>query len=319
MFRTILPAHLSLYDWLTSQSPSLFTITVKLPPDVDASSVVVDLRSGDPTVVIASVNSELPFLAGSTTSPLSKLERAVDGRNLILTFTKATPGTWPSFIASPVPDSDLVIDPCSALQSHLLGVPGAFLASAVSANYPPAIVCHARELIRSGDPHRLKEAASLLRIASEYGHGPADYLLGMLAVRRSDYADAIAHFKKGAERGDLSAQNCLGEIYSPFEGGVSGFENPEKAVEIFTDILTKGPDHAFALYNLAHFYRNGAGVPKNVRRAQEMYAAAKKGDPMIPEMEFPEQRGGWGQAAAAMAVITGVGALGWWVIRYRRR
>jgi tetratricopeptide (TPR) repeat protein len=303
----ILPSHVCLYQWTLVQTPSAFVITVELPFEVDASSIVVELQSGDPTIVIGRLASELPFLAGATSAPLSTLDRDVKDRELILTFTKESPGEWQRFITAAIPDSDFVIDPQSAfaISVHALGMAESpdfdeetqqflsqqgllFLTAAVAANFPPALLWHATNLTHAESPEARDRAASVLRIASEYGCPQADCLLGMLAVRRKDFAEAIAHFTKGADAGDLSAQNCLGEIYSPFEDAVSGFEDPRKAFEIFTEILGHNPEHGFALYNLAQLYRNGAGVGKDVERAKELYAAAKRANPQVPDIEFDQ-------------------------------
>jgi tetratricopeptide (TPR) repeat protein len=316
-------------------------ITVELPAKVDASSVAVELRCGDPTIVVGRLDRELPFLAGATSAPLSKFDRQVKDRELILTFTKESPGEWQRFITAPIPDSDFVIDPLSAFQIsvHALGMAESpdfpeetqqmlsqeglvYLTCAVASNFPPALVWHGINLAHTGTPDNLEHAARVFRIASEYGSAQADCLLGMLAVRREDFTDAITHFRKGADAGDLMAQNCLGEIYSPFEGGVSGFEDPQKAFEIFSEILAHNPDHGFALYNLAQMYKNGNPVAKDVKRARELYAAAKKADPQVPDIAFEEVAEGWPKTAVVAVAVAGLAAgataVWWWLRRSRR-
>jgi hypothetical protein len=334
MSSAILPAHACLYQWtIVLQTPRAFKISVDVPPDVDPSSVVVELTPGDPTIVLGRVGRELPFLAGAPTAPRTGVARSVGGRQLSLTFTKAAPGTWPQFIAGPIPESDFVIDPNSALALAARALsdaesadPGAaaqrgarFLMSAVAANFPPALVWHATDLSFSGTPER---AVPVLGIASEYGCPEADGLLGTLALRRGDFAEAIARFRKAADAGDLSAENCLGEIYSPFEGGASGFEDPQKAFEIFTDILQKNPDHGLAQYNLAQLYKNGAGVERDAARARELCARAKAAGVEVPDTDFEEEAPGrWGRVAAAAVAaagaIAGVTAIGMFLTHRR--
>jgi tetratricopeptide (TPR) repeat protein len=278
----------NLYVWTFTQTPTSIHVILDLPDDVDADSLTLEITDSPPYFVCCSIPNELPFLAGITHSHISSVQRQFIDGDFILIFTKSIPDEWPQFIIGPFTDPFL-IDPCSAFQIATRSVTSPhdlqfFLKISVSFNFPPALIFQADLLMRAGS---LTEAEELLvRAADEYGDQKAACLLGMAYVRQRRFKEAEARFSAGANRGDNGCANCLGELYSPVEGEITGLENAEKAVEVFERILEREPGYPFALYNMAKMYLNACGVERNVAKAKLMYVMAKSQEGRIPALSY---------------------------------
>jgi tetratricopeptide (TPR) repeat protein len=341
----IRPSHCCLYQWTSGETEKSVEVTVDLPDDVDVNSLSLEVPDVDDPYIEARFGEELPFLAGATYDQISQCDRTLKGRELVINFVKKIPGMWKRFITGPIPDSEFVIDPQSAFELGVIALGVAevpdleedkamnfsaeglmFLQISLSANFPPALLFHATNLLQAGNENGVKQAKELLNVASAYGFPNADWLLGIIAVKEKDFEKARDYFHNGMEGGDLAAQNCLGELYSPVEGEHTGLENEQMAVEIFEDILQRKPDHSYALYNLAKLYFYGKGVKKSVATAKRLYYSAQKSNPQIPEFDFhdagpdEEQKGGgvWVQAGIAVAAV-GAAVFAWKVFGRRKR
>jgi tetratricopeptide (TPR) repeat protein len=284
MSRVILPAHAPLYLWTLTQTPDSFHVILDLPDDIDADSLILDISDTPPYAISCSVPNELPFLAGTAFGPILSVQRRFSDADFILVFTKAVASEWPQFITGPIADPFL-IDPCSALRlAEGNGGDRTLLEFAVAANFAPALIFQADLLRRAGSNE--ESEALLARAADEYGDLKAACLLGMAFVKERRFAEAEARFREGAERGDNRCANCLGELYSPVEGEMTGLEDEGKAVEVFERILEREPGYPFALYNMAKLYLNACGVKKNVAKAKEMYVIAKGQEERIPALLY---------------------------------
>jgi TPR repeat protein len=122
----------------------------------------------------------------------------------------------------------------------------------------------------------------LERAVKDYGYASDAYELGLIYIRGRKFREAEDFFKARADGGDDMCATCLGELYSPMEGEVTGLEDGAKAVEVFQAIIDRNPRHRFALYGLARLYHTGSGVPVDVARAKELYRRA-----MAPEEQSP--------------------------------
>ncbi len=92
-----------------------------------------------------------------------------------------------------------------------------------------------------------------------------------------DRDKSVAWFKKGAERGNASAQYRLGEIYQiwmhEIYGYGSGMDNDnDKAFEWYQKAAEQG--HVKAQYSLGEMYRHGKGVAADADKAIEWYQKA---------------------------------------------
>lgn len=89
-------------------------------------------------------------------------------------------------------------------------------------------------------------------------------------VRKGDYSKAIYHYQKGADMGNVCAQNNLGDAYVHGKLGLP--VSYEKAFEYFQ--MAAEQNNAQATLCLGIFYENGWGVPKNLEKAFSYYKQA---------------------------------------------
>jgi hypothetical protein len=300
---SIAPSHVSLYLWTVTQTLETLDITFDLPSDVSPHDLVFNVPPNDPRTIFCSLGSEVPFLAGTLFSSASKTEFRISDTTLTLLIFKSEPAEWDQLIVEPMPD--LTIDPCSAFQLALYAFAGTrvhrtdartfaphfrlYIGAALAVNFPPALTFRARQLLQEGNVDSLHEAELLLeRAVVDYGYKNDAYLLGVVYFRSRKFKEAEKLFQAQAVRGDDMCANCLGELYSPIEGEVTGLEDSRKAVEVFQKIIERNSEHPFALYNMAKLYLAGCGVAKNVARAAEMYRKARVLDRRVPVIEFCE-------------------------------
>jgi hypothetical protein len=283
MSAVIPPSHVNLYSWTFAQTRDSIHIILDLPDDVDVDSLSIAITKSPPFIVSCSLPNEVPFLAGTLYDRVLGVQRQFTEGDLILVFWKVSATEWPNFIIGPILDP-FVIDPCSAFRLATVGeVNQRLLNVAIRVNFPPALIFQAQGLLRAGDFAQAE--GILVKAADDYGETKAMCLLGMAYVRAGRFVDAERRFKEGADRGDCECANCLGELYSPVEGEVTGLEDARKAVAIFQGILERDAQYPFALYNLAKMYLNACGVPMNVAKAKEMYVIAKSQE-WIPELSY---------------------------------
>ncbi|OYD52735.1 hypothetical protein CGK74_16495 [Thauera propionica] len=103
----------------------------------------------------------------------------------------------------------------------------------------------------------------------------ADYLQGMNALDRKDYATALRELRAAAEHGDGNAQVSLGLMYYNGRGVPTNYV---EAMRWFKKAALRGD--ADALVILGEMYRNGNGVPESYAEAARWYQkAAEQGHP----------------------------------------
>ncbi len=102
----------------------------------------------------------------------------------------------------------------------------------------------------------------------------ADYLAGVDAYLRGNYATALSEWRPLAEQGNADAQYNLGLMYD------KGYGVPQdygQARQWYEKAAAQGKTNA--QYNLGVLYHNGHGVPKNLVQAHKWFnLSAAKGD-----------------------------------------
>ena len=93
-----------------------------------------------------------------------------------------------------------------------------------------------------------------------------DLQKGIAAYNRGDYAAALKELRPLAERGDVAAQNILGEMYAEGEGVAQDYA---EAVKWYRKAAEQG--NSYAQRTLALSYRKGRGVRKDPAKAIEWY------------------------------------------------
>ena len=102
----------------------------------------------------------------------------------------------------------------------------------------------------------------------------ADYLAGVDAYLRGNYATALSELRPLAEQGYAGAQYNLGLMY---DKGYGVPQDYEQARQWYEKAAAQG--YAKAQYNLGVLYHNGNGVPKNLVQAHKWFnLSAAKGD-----------------------------------------
>jgi TPR repeat protein len=101
------------------------------------------------------------------------------------------------------------------------------------------------------------------------------YRLGLEALARHEYDQAIKHLAPLAQANDTRALYALGRLYATASGAT---RNEPEALRLYTRAAER--DHAEAQYALGTFYADGRGVAANPLKAAEWYEkAATRGMP----------------------------------------
>ncbi|HJX09817.1 MAG TPA: tetratricopeptide repeat protein [Candidatus Binatia bacterium] len=101
------------------------------------------------------------------------------------------------------------------------------------------------------------------------------YRLGVEALARHEYAQAIKHLEPLAQANDTRALFALGRLYATASGAL---RNESEALKLYTRAAERG--HAEAQYALGTFYADGRGVAANPLQAAQWYEqAATRGIP----------------------------------------
>ena len=102
----------------------------------------------------------------------------------------------------------------------------------------------------------------------------ADYLAGVDAYLRGNYATALSELRPLAEQGNADAQYNLGLMYDKGHGVPQDYG---QARQWYEKAAAQG--NAMAQYNLGVLYRNGQGVPQDLVQAHKWFnLSAAKGD-----------------------------------------
>jgi TPR repeat protein len=101
------------------------------------------------------------------------------------------------------------------------------------------------------------------------------YRLGVEALARHHYAEAVKHLAPLAQANDTRALVALGRLYATASGAL---RNESEALQLYTRAAERG--HAEAQYALGAFYADGRGVAANPLQAAQWYEqAATRGLP----------------------------------------
>ena len=96
-----------------------------------------------------------------------------------------------------------------------------------------------------------------------------DYLIGLEAAKKGDFATALREWEPLAEQGDPNAQYNLGVMYY-YGHGVS--QDYKTAIKFYSLAAYQG--HANAQNSLGNMYSRGEGVPQNYKTAIKWYTLA---------------------------------------------
>jgi TPR repeat protein len=106
--------------------------------------------------------------------------------------------------------------------------------------------------------------------AADQGYAPAEYELGEIYMYVYNFIDTkkgLEFYQKAADKEYAPAQAGLGVVYDHGANGIS--KNHNKAMEWYQKAADNG--NIFALSLLADIYYEGKNVPKNYKRAYELY------------------------------------------------
>lgn len=113
----------------------------------------------------------------------------------------------------------------------------------------------------------IEKAAEWFKKAAEAGSVDSMFQLGMYYLNvLIDFDKAKMWLIKAAEQGHAEATNCLGVYYADTE------QNFKEAVKCYKKAIELGMPNAYR--NLALCYRDGTGVKKDEKKAQELLAKA---------------------------------------------
>lgn len=95
------------------------------------------------------------------------------------------------------------------------------------------------------------------------------YQLGIEALERCEYDQALRHLAPLAEKNDTRALFVLGKLYA---GATGAMRDEAKAIGLYARAAERG--HALAQYALGTLYADGRGVERNLDKAIEYYGQA---------------------------------------------
>jgi uncharacterized protein len=99
--------------------------------------------------------------------------------------------------------------------------------------------------------------------------GPTQSEQAEAAYIRGDYAAALRLWRSLADKGDASAQYCVGRLY---EDGVGVPQNYAEAAKWYWAAAAQ--NYTLAEVKLARMYLDGRGVPKSEAKAVRLYCRA---------------------------------------------
>jgi hypothetical protein len=208
-----------------------------------------------------------------------------DRESISVTLSKTRPDSWPTVISDLDPTTHTA-DPksCFDLSLALREFPDQIrrsemlLAKAITACYTPALIYGFEST-----PDRAPVVLNLIRIATDvYGDPIAMLALGKhLALNDSTRDEAFQMFGRAVDGGLILGLSCIGQLISPLSQIPWHHKDAVKAVELFEAVLLKVED-PIALLELSKLLLQGVGVPKNVERARELHARARREQPELP-------------------------------------
>lgn len=116
-------------------------------------------------------------------------------------------------------------------------------------------------------------------VASLASSALADYVAGLSAAERGDYATALSEWLTLAEQGDSRAQTHVGFMYA---GGHGTARDDAVAVRWYRRAASEG--YARAQFNLGYMYANGRGTEQDQSKAALWYRRAAEQD--FPPAQF---------------------------------
>ena len=114
----------------------------------------------------------------------------------------------------------------------------------------------------TGAGKRLMPAAVALLIVVTACQACPDFMAGVVAYERGDYATALTEFRPLAQQGDADAQFYLGQMYSEGRGVP---QDDAEAVRWYRRAAEQGD--AEAQHNLGFMYSKGQGAPQDYVQA----------------------------------------------------
>jgi serine/threonine protein kinase/TPR repeat protein len=124
-------------------------------------------------------------------------------------------------------------------------------------------------LLGLGVPKDIGKSMQLFRAAADRDYAPAEWKLGLMYAKLGDIGKGIELEKKAAAQGYADAQYSLGLRYTMGE--------PASAAELLQKAVDQG--HVYAPTDLGALYERGLGVPKDLKKAAEIYRkGAEKGN-----------------------------------------
>lgn len=112
-----------------------------------------------------------------------------------------------------------------------------------------------------------EKAEHFYELAAKQDHPYALYALGVNALEKENFRDAIFHLEKAANQNYALAAFTLGMYYHEHET-----KYPTKAFEWF--MVAAKQQHIEAAYYVGLYYQNGKGVPQNIEQAIIWYEKA---------------------------------------------
>jgi membrane associated rhomboid family serine protease len=98
------------------------------------------------------------------------------------------------------------------------------------------------------------------------------YQLGMEAIERHEFQDALKYLEPLAQKNDTRALFTLANLY--LRGSSSVIRDEAKAIDLYTRAAARG--HAEAQYALAGIYAEGRGVSRDPAKAVDYYERAER-------------------------------------------
>lgn len=270
-----------MYEYKIDDEEDRLLMEFKIPDEVDPKAITATLNPQHNAICVE-IPGKLPFIKGKLLDTVERLYTQVIDKHFVVILQKRTRGIWEVIIEDYYPGTE-EMDPQSLLllgiipsqiQEEVIKSYGYMLKSAQH-NFVPAM-CHLASFIQRTDMGYMAdfEAERLLTTAAhDYKSPMAMVNLADFYLRKKDRpAAALKYLHEAIDKGYNMAHLILGLAFSP----ISDYKGIRKNAQEAIKELELVEDSADALHHMALIYFNGAGVKRNLPKANELQQRARK-------------------------------------------
>jgi len=282
------PSFSYLYYYQVTVDEEDIEIKFEFPSLFNPKCFEVELSQDKQSICIY-VPDLIPIVCGKLFGAIRSVDKSIEKQTFIVILHKADTSAWPLLISDFHPSRN-TIDGKSAFDLFMYKInqnqpDNRFLEVSINQGYLPAIVAGVNI---AAENQNVEMMIGLLTLAGQkYKQPDALVQLGTIYMRSPNtFNEALNCFQMASELGSVIGTIIIGQFLSPLSDIQFNQKNPEKALEIFENVLAQN-DHPLALFEAAKLYNEGYGCEKNVDKANQYIQRAKALEPSVPDLPKP--------------------------------